>query len=649
MGVYMTMRFVLCRYGTLFSAFPAALALVALLWAGCEQPGGSGSRSDANTALRSLEVGAGNLSPPFDGGRAAYRVEVNHRVTELTILAEAAGRNAVVSGAGTVSLSGDDTTVTLTVRAESGAAGTYRVRIVRLDDTVVPLASAADLRKIGVEEGYSPAGDYALAGDLTLEDWTPVAPDADHAFSGTLDGKGRTITFRGFDGAAVSGGAYLGVFGYVRGADNAKAEIKNLRIDASVEAESAHAAGQAAGLIAGYAEHTEIRDITLGGNFSFKSLKNSYAGGVAGCIGKGTMVKDCDSDLDMRVDGGNGGGPAEGMYYNFAGGFVGLFMDGGELIGCHNRGAVTADCTTAGSQVFAGGIAGGSYYAFTTVYQGKIEDCVSTGDITAKSGGSWSWAGGIAGCVAGDGDGTLEKTTRIMRCRAEGTVSVKDSGADFPYAGGIVGCNYYGALTAQSYFTGTVVANTAGNYTGGIAGYNSQQAGHHSRIEDCWSGGEVTGFHNAGGIVGQNQVYASVRNCYSVARVSVTDTCDTNKPFTNPGVGGIAGMNASALPDSIRGCVALNPGISAAAGARIHRVAGWLTPAATLGDNHGYSGMAVVSGGGAYTSDKGPDRVDGADCAEKPPQSFYEGLGWDFTGVWKMGTDGYPVPRWQDP
>jgi hypothetical protein len=628
----------------------AAAFLAALLFSGCEQPGGGGPAAlpDANTALRSLGVSAGNLSPPFGAGIADYRVEVNHRVAAVTITAEPAGRNALVSGAGTVSLAVGANPVVLTVRAESGAVGTCTVTVVRLDGTVVTVASAGDLAKIGGE--YSPAGDYALDGDLTLEDWTPLAPDAGRAFSGSLDGGGHEITFKGFDAAAVSGGPYLGIFGYVKGAGAARAEIKNLTVNASINVESAHAAGQAVGLIAGYAENTVIKNITLKGDFSFTSLKNCYAGGIAGYIRQGTVVENCGSDMNMNIDGGTGGGLAADMYYSFAGGFAGLFRDGGEIIGCHNTGDVTADCGTANSQVFAGGIAGGSYYSFTAAYQGRIEDCSSTGDVTAKSRGNWSCAGGIAGCLAGGG-GTLEQTTRILRCFAGGTVSTKDSGAAYSYAGGLAGYNYYGALIARSYFTGTVISNTGGNYTGGIAGYNSQYTGHNSRIEDCWSGGQVTGFHNAGGIVGQNQVDAWVRRCYSVAEVSVTDTCETNKPATQPGVGGIAGMNAGTLPDSIGGCVALNPGISAGGGTKIHRVTGWTAAPAALGSNYAWSGMAVTPGaGGSYTADKGAGGTDGADCVAAPPQSLYEGLGWDFTAVWKMdaGT-GRPVLQWQQP
>ncbi|MDR1931319.1 MAG: hypothetical protein LBQ57_00715 [Spirochaetales bacterium] len=44
-----------------------------------------------------------------------------------------------------------------------------------------------------------------------------------------------------------------------------------------------------------------------------------------------------------------------------------------------------------------------------------------------------------------------------------------------------------------------------------------------------------------------------------------------------------------------------------------------------------------------------PNGPDGADCNAKPTQNvFTDTLGWDFSTIWKMGGDGYPVLQWQD-
>jgi len=150
--------------------------------------------------------------------------------------------------------------------------------------------------------------------------------------------------------------------------------------------------------------------------------------------------------------------------------------------------------------------------------------------------------------------------------------------------------------------------------------------------------GNVQGFNNAGGIVGQNQVNTYIRRCYSTAAISVTNQAGT-------GIGGIAGMNASTQADAITACVALNQSLTAPKGNNINRVTG--TTGGNRSNNYGWTNMPINAGTGTYTERKGDTLADGADCAEKPVQSFYSGLGWDFTNVWKMGTD-YPKLKWQN-
>jgi hypothetical protein len=58
--------------------------------------------------------------------------------------------------------------------------------------------------------------------------------------------------------------------------------------------------------------------------------------------------------------------------------------------------------------------------------------------------------------------------------------------------------------------------------------------------------------------------------------------------------------------------------------------------------------MTITIGGTPYTPDPDADGFDGADCTAQPDQSVYTGLGWDFSTVWKMGGEGYPVLQWQE-
>jgi hypothetical protein len=150
--------------------------------------------------------------------------------------------------------------------------------------------------------------------------------------------------------------------------------------------------------------------------------------------------------------------------------------------------------------------------------------------------------------------------------------------------------------------------------------------------------------------VGQHQQNSVLRRCYSIAVVKTTNN-------SNNGVGGITGLHASTLTGitdtswtgwaskAISACVALNPSVTAAAGNNVHRVISHSNGTKT--NNHAWSGMAISSTGGTYTPAIGADDFDGADCAQKPNQAFYENIGWDFTNVWKMGADGYPQLKWQ--
>jgi hypothetical protein len=551
----------------------------------------------------------------------------------------------VISSAGKLNVALNESgplTVKATAIADNTSSGTATVTV-NTAASVINIADATDLAKIGADPTYPLYGKYKLTASFTLSNWSPIGT-LDDPFVGVLDGNNQTITLQSFHNDALAG-TYIGIFGYVKGSSSvtSKAGIKDLTIASSVSATSA--TGQAIGLLAGYVQNTEIDGIVLSGSFGYTgTTKVIYIGGIVGIAESGTEIKDCSGSMTMAVSGGSGS-PISGMEsYNFAGGFVGLFQNGVEISNCHNTGDLTANCTISGSQVFAGGIAGGSHYAFSTAYQGSIQDSSSTGNISAKSPGFWTWVGGIAGALVGDGDGALANTSRILRCFASGTISVKDSPAGYPYVGGIVGYNYYGALVSQSYFTGDVIANKANDYVGGIAGYNSQYTGHNSRIEDCWSSGTVMGFNNAGGIVGQNQINTYIRRCYSTAIVSTTGTSTTHT-----GTGGIAGLNASAMTDAITSCFALNPSITSATtntGNKVHRVSGTNSSAVGLKNNSAWSGMILTNGGG-YTMADGADLMDGASIAILPLQADYVAQDWQFPSVWKMGSHGYPILQWQ--
>jgi hypothetical protein len=429
--------------------------------------------------------------------------------------------------------------------------------------------------------------------------------------------------------------------------------------------------GTAIGLLAGYSEQVEFSDIDLSGALTTTSAKVAYIGGIAGYAHRGTLAKDSSTSMDIKHSAGTGGGLVASSFYNFAGGFVGIFKDGVAITNCHSAGNVTVVGNAPASQAFAGGIAGGSYYAFTTESQGSVSYCSNTGNVYSEVQGFWAWTGGIAGCICGDGDGTFENTTKIYRSWASGDVTSVARAGQWPYTGGITGYVYYGAMVAECSFTGNVEARAdasggrINDYAGGISGYLSKQPEHESVIRDCWSGGTVKGYVNAGGIVGQQQVNTYLWNCWSKAAITVIAPKDAAGSSSQQGAGGIAGFNGSQetggakrTGKALSSCVALNPSVSAPNGfERVGRVIGenFQGVNEAIGDgvisaaqenNHGWDGMAVTVSGAAPAVPYAK-RVDGAACAEKPERSFYQSLGWDFVNVWKMGGDGYPALQWQ--
>jgi hypothetical protein len=655
----------------------AAMILV-LAFTGCEQPGGVTLDSDA--ALGSLRLSAGNLTPPFNAGTTAYTAMVNNRIDAVTVLAEPNSEKASISPGGEISrpLTVGENRIDLVVRAENGDRKTYTVTVLRLDDSVIAIESAAELAGIGLDEAYSPAKDYILTANLELENWKPVGGDGEGAFSGIFDGAGYTITIKSFDSAVFTEGpACLGIFAFTKGSAGSKAVIKNLKIRTELNHSISRTGDYYVGALVGYAdEYTELSNITVEGSLSFSNdntaapRKPVYVGGIAGAL-IASELKDSFVNADIT-----GFGKAADGVYSYVGGAVGMFdrnavtrglipapiegavFTGASITNCRVTGDVTGATEGIRTNIFAGGIAGGAAYGMKTYYSGKIEDCSFTGNVSAQGGGYWSWAGGIAGTICGDGcdNPNAEASgpddtgpTRIVRCYAEGTVSAAGPRGSWTYAGGIVGCNYYGGLVSQCWFDGAVLAEGEGinDYTGGIAGYNSKQYyGHSSKIEDCWSAGSVEGELNAGGIVGQNQVAAITERCYSRSLISVRAAKGAKGSASQQGAGGIAGYNAAAdgmAAGTLRNCVALNPSITSIGGFDLlYRVAG--DGGGVLGNNMAKSGMTITIGGiPSANADPGVNARDGGDCAAQPEKSVYEGLGWDFSGVWKMGNSGYPA------
>jgi hypothetical protein len=549
------------------------------------------------------------------------------------------------------------------VTAESGDAGEYRITVTRVSADTIEITTADDLAKIGGEETFPAAGKYLLCEDLTLENWTPIA-----AFSGDFEGGGKTIVLNSF--AANIGGTVsaTGLFGSIRGdSGSARSSVRNLAVHyaapaITVSADYSHDAG----VLAGSIEISLIENISLTGTLtvSREAEGSLRTGGIGGYLSH-VAVTGVTSSLAISATG-------NGLVHT---GGIGGYLAGSSVTDSVVTGSVSVRANASNST--AAGIAGFLFGSETTG-PSSVNGCAATGNVSLVCSNSASnqlmfYAGGVFGYA---GNGTAGSGSGGVICgqnRYEGG-EVYCGGVGYPYAGGVAGYNYTKSVLSQSYSSGKVTAENNGvglSYAGGIAGYNSRE----SIIEDCYSFMEVwaisaTRTAQAGGIAGANAAGSTLRRCYAAgevnARVNGAATTDSGgslgvKPAAN--AGGIAGalyFNASSsgnigasgdIPNRLENCVALNSSVngldsSASGGAEysVYRIAGDGTDGDMIrSKNYAWADMPLQNPSGS-AADKAQDGYDGDNCNAKPGRDFYATtLGWNFTSLWKMGDNGYPV------
>jgi hypothetical protein len=287
-----------------------------------------------------------------------------------------------------------------------------------------------------------------------------------------------------------------------------------------------------------------------------------------------------------------------------------------------------------------------------------INSCTANGSVTLQVGENdeslMIYTGGLVG-YAGDGssDGATPSGCLITKSSYNGTVTATSG---YPYTGGIVGYNYSGTYITECFSTGTVTATGANlPYAGGVSGYNSRSA----VISDSYSTAAVNATAAskqalAGGIVGSTAAAGSTTaRCYATGIVTATidgnSAADAGGTLAVPlaaNAGGISGALYYETPQ-IENCAALNNKVEAkdtASGGTLNayrisvRVDGILT------NNIANSDMTVT---GRTPNDKTAAGQDGADTDAKPAQSVFQTtLNWNFTTVWKMGTN-HPILQWQ--
>ena len=88
----------------------------------------------SNANLSSIKLSDGTLSPAFKAATTSYSAKVKYQTEKITISANAAAGDSVVSGAGTFNLKVGDNSFNLTVTAASGDKKTYTVTVKRMSE-----------------------------------------------------------------------------------------------------------------------------------------------------------------------------------------------------------------------------------------------------------------------------------------------------------------------------------------------------------------------------------------------------------------------------------------------------------------------------------------------------------------------------------
>ncbi len=343
------------------------------------------------------------------------------------------------------------------------------------------ISTASELQAIGDDLDAH----YELGGNINLSrlDFEPIGNEWDGPFTGTFDGKGFTISNMNVSSPDLK---YTGLFGYLEGT------VCNLKLD---------------------------NVYVSGGRF---------AGGIAGTVGVGGVVTDCEvlsgtvtvSGSPMRMAAGGITGVCEGLVTRCSNGasvVVNGFGDAGGIIGRVNEGLVIEDCVNRGviqtSSSYYGNdtLVSGGIIGFVNNSDVLVTSCENSGSVSTSQYADYGYCGGIIGRSSGS-------RTSVKDCTNSGAIKVDAYRA---YSGGMVGydcdtatnCKNYGDISSSGYSSGGVVgegcgtvticenygAISSGYYSGGIVGRTG-----YCNIIKCTNYGTIESERSTGGIYGDS-------------------------------------------------------------------------------------------------------------------------------------------------
>ncbi len=192
--------------------------------------------------------------------------------------------------------------------------------------------------------------------------------------------------------------------------------------------------------------------------------------------------------------------------------------------------------------------------------------------------------------------------------------------------GGIAGLNYKG-LILRCCSTGSITAGTFSDTIGGLAGWN-----YGGEISQCYSSVNIAARSSLGGLLGCNDHYGLINNCFATGNVSGQDNSSS--------IGGLVGDNYTS---EIINCYSIG---NVTSGANSDEIGG------LVGISSG-SGASIDSS--YFLSGSGPNNGNGTQLIQymmKRPVYF---TGWDFAGdsgegIWCINVDvSYPALCWELP
>jgi len=311
------------------------------------------------------------------------------------------------------------------------------------------------------------------------------------------------------------------------------------------------------------------------------------------------------------------------------GGITGELATAGKVTQCYTKLTITS----------TSGMVGGIVGRLTTsaAGQAEISYCTSAGSINITA------AKNRVGGILGRAEGTIVGGGIVKNCQS--LMAISSSGASAGSAngmGGIFGADQNAGIVPldQCMFNGSIVT---GFSLGGIAGVGSTitnciVAGTTATPVLLSSNGSSPATGTVGGIAGTNKV--SLVNCV-VKNTSVRATVSL---ATLP-LGGIVStyQNGGYTKNSVVINSSIEGATTTPTSANAYRIAGTAGNAPGVNSSN-YAGPNVTAQYRTLTAPFVED-ANGLDGLLNPTlnQSFLQGLGFDFTNIWKLDTDGYPT------